>query len=88
MSANHEETNTVKSFSVHSDAVHEDTSVGKKVGQGVFGALNVVHGIGEAIRGLAIDIADFGNGSGKSISEEGKAEVKEGVKQMESSVHR
>lgn len=45
-------------------------------------------GIGESIRGLAIDIADFGKGSGKEISEDGKAEVKQGVRKLEDSVHR
>ena len=45
-------------------------------------------GIGESIRGLAIDLADFGKGSGKTIAADGRAETKEGVKQMESSLHR
>jgi hypothetical protein len=45
-------------------------------------------GIGEAIRGLAIDIADFGKGSGKEIEDDGKAEVKQGVRKVEESLHR
>ncbi len=45
-------------------------------------------GIGESIRGLAIDLADFGKGSGKTIAADGRAETEEGVKQMESSLHR
>jgi hypothetical protein len=45
-------------------------------------------GIGETIRGIAIDIADFGKGSGKTIAADGKAETKEGVTQMEGSLHR
>jgi hypothetical protein len=44
-------------------------------------------GIGESVRGLAIDIADFGKGSGKSIAADGKAEAREGVKQVEDSLH-
>lgn len=88
MSSHHEDIHTVKSFTEHTDVVHEESSVGKKVGEGVHGALNIVHGIGESIRGLAIDIADFGKGSGKEISEDGKAEVKQGVRKLEDSVHR
>ena len=45
-------------------------------------------GIGETIRGFAIDIADFGKGSGKTIAADGKAETKEGVRQMEGSLRR
>ena len=45
-------------------------------------------GIGETIRGFAIDIADFGKGSGKTIAADGKAETQEGVRQMEGSLHR
>lgn len=87
MSSHHQDTHTVKSFTEHTDVVHEESSIGKKVGEGVYGALNIVHGIGESIRGLAIDIADFGKGSGKGISEDGKAEVKQGVRKLEDSVH-
>ncbi|KAI9438668.1 hypothetical protein H4582DRAFT_2076302 [Lactarius indigo] len=84
----HESTHTVKSFTEHTEEVREESSVGKKVGEGVHGALNIVHGIGESIRGLAIDLADFGKGSGKDIAEDGKAEVKQGVRKLEESVHR
>jgi len=45
-------------------------------------------GIGETIRGLAIDLADLGKGSGKTIAADGKAETKEGVRQFEGSAHR
>jgi hypothetical protein len=45
-------------------------------------------GFGETIRGLVIDLADLGKGSGKTISEDGKAETKEGAKQVESSLRR
>ena len=45
-------------------------------------------GIGESVRGLAIDIADLGHGSGKSIVADGKAETKEGVKLVDDSLHR
>ena len=45
-------------------------------------------GIGETIRGLAIDIVDFGKGSGKTIAADGKEETKEGVRQIEGSLHR
>jgi hypothetical protein len=45
-------------------------------------------GIGESVRGLAIDIVDLGHGSGKTIAEDGKAERKEGVKLVEDSLHR
>jgi len=45
-------------------------------------------GIGESVRGLAIDIADLGHGSGKTIATDGKAEAKEGVKLVEDSLHR
>jgi len=42
-------------------------------------------GIGESVRGLAIDIADLGHEleSGKTIAADGKAEEKEGVKLVE-----
>ncbi|KAI0262513.1 hypothetical protein BC834DRAFT_971889 [Gloeopeniophorella convolvens] len=88
MSSNQDETNTVKSFTVHSEPVQTESSIGDKVGQGVYGALNVIHGIGDSIRGLAIDIADFGHGSGKTIESDGRAQLKEGVRQLEGSVHR
>jgi hypothetical protein len=39
-------------------------------------------GIGEIIRGGIIDIADLGNGSGKTIAEDGKAEVREGTREL------
>ncbi len=45
-------------------------------------------GIGESVRGLAIDIADLGHGSGKTIAADGKAEAKEGIKLVEDSLHR
>ena len=45
-------------------------------------------GVGETIRGLAIDVVDLGKGSGKTIVEDVKAETKEGVKQVESSLRR
>lgn len=88
MSSHHEDTHTVKTFTEHTDVVHDESSLGTKVGEGVHGALNIVHGIGESIRGLAIDLADFGKGSGKGISEDGKAEVKQGVRKVEESLHR
>ncbi|KAH9165120.1 hypothetical protein EDB89DRAFT_2077225 [Lactarius sanguifluus] len=92
MSHHHEhgDTHTVKSFTdtEHTEEFREESSIGKKVGEGVYGALNIVHGIGESIRGLAIDIADLGKGSGKDIAEDGKAEVKQGVRKLEESVHR
>jgi len=88
MSSQDEDTHTVKSFTEHTDVIHHESSVGTKVGEGVHGAMNIVHGIGESIRGLAIDIADFGKGTGKGISEDGKAEVKQGVRKVEGSIHR
>lgn len=45
-------------------------------------------GIGETIRGLVIDVADFGKGSGKQIAEDGKVEAREGIRQMEGSIRR
>jgi len=45
-------------------------------------------GIGETIRGLAIDLADLGKGPGKTIAADGKAETKEGRRQIEDSLHR
>jgi hypothetical protein len=47
-------------------------------------------GIGETIRGLAIDLADFGKGSGngKRIADDGKAETQEGIRQVENSLRR
>jgi hypothetical protein len=44
-------------------------------------------GTGEVIRGLIIDIADLGGGkrSGNAIAEEGKDEVREGVRELETS---
>ena len=45
-------------------------------------------GIGETIRGHAIDLADLGKGPGKTISEDGKVETKEGVRQVENSLYR
>lgn len=86
----HEDTHTVKSVtgSEHAEEVREESSIGKKVGEGVHGALNIVHGIGESLRGLAIDIADLGKGSGKDITEDGRAEIKQGVRKLEESVHR
>ena len=45
-------------------------------------------GIGETIRGLAIDLADLGKGSGKTIAEDGKVETKEGIRQVENSLRR
>jgi hypothetical protein len=45
-------------------------------------------GIGETIRGFAIDVADLGKGSGKAIAADGKAETKEGVRQIEDGVYR
>lgn len=45
-------------------------------------------GIGEAIRGFAIDAADLGKGSGKTIAEDGREEAKDGVKQVEGSLRR
>ena len=47
--------------------------------------MRFVIGVGETIRGLAIDVADLGKGSGKTIAAEGKAETKEGVRQIEES---
>jgi hypothetical protein len=44
--------------------------------------------MGESIRGMAIDLADFGKGSGKSIAADGKEETKEGIKQVGSSLGR
>ena len=44
--------------------------------------------MGESVRGLAIDIADLGKGSGKAIAADGKEETREGVKQVEGSLHR
>ncbi|KAF8474445.1 hypothetical protein DFH94DRAFT_695511 [Russula ochroleuca] len=73
MSANHE-TDSAKT------AAQGDTSIGTKVGEGVSGAMKLIHGIGESVRGLAIDIADFGKGSGKAIAADGKAEAKEGLR--------
>jgi hypothetical protein len=35
MSSHHEDIHTVKSFTEHTDVVHEESSVGKKVGEGV-----------------------------------------------------
>jgi len=63
-------------------------SVGSRIGEGVSGAMKLIHGIGESVRGLAIDIVDLGHGSGKTIAEDGKAERKEGVKLVEDSLHR
>ncbi len=50
--------------------------------------MHLLLGIGETVRGLAIDIADLGRGSGKTIAADGKAEAKEGVKLVEDSLHR
>jgi hypothetical protein len=45
-------------------------------------------GIGESVRGAAIDIVDLGHGgSGKAIAADGKAEAKEGAKLVGDSVH-
>lgn len=44
-------------------------------------------GIGETVRGFAIDVADLGHGSGKTIAADGRAEAKEGVKLVGDSVH-
>ena len=35
MSSHHGDTHTVKSFTEHTDVVHEESSIGKKVGEGV-----------------------------------------------------
>lgn len=45
-------------------------------------------GIGDSLRGAAIDIADFGHGSGKTIAADGKAQAKEGAKLVGDSLHR
>ena len=47
-------------------------------------------GIGETIRGLIIDVADLGkgSGSGKQIAEDGKVEAREGIRQVEGSIRR
>ncbi|KAI0277927.1 hypothetical protein BGY98DRAFT_976754, partial [Russula aff. rugulosa BPL654] len=62
---------------------HSHDSIGARVGEGISGAMKLIHGIGESVRGLAIDIADLGHGSGKTIAADGKAEAKEGVKLVE-----
>ncbi|KAH9981640.1 hypothetical protein BJV74DRAFT_854462 [Russula compacta] len=91
MPSNHHEeetNNTAKSATVHTTVVQDDTSIGARIGQVVSGGAKVVHGIGEAIRGFAIDVADLGKGSGKTIAEDGRAEAREGVKEAESSLRR
>ncbi|KAH9962926.1 hypothetical protein BC827DRAFT_1266732 [Russula dissimulans] len=90
MPSNHEESNSAKNYTAHTEVVQQDTSIGGKVGQGVSGVMKVIHGIGESIRGQAIDIADLGKGStsGKTIAAEGKAETQEGLKEVGSSAHR
>lgn len=90
MSPHHEDTHTVASFTgtEHTEKVHEEPSIGKKLGDGVHAAYNIVHGIGESLRGMAIDVADFGKGSGKEIAEDGKAEAKQGVRTLEGSLRR
>ena len=35
MSSHHEDTHSVKTFTEHTDVVHEESSIGTKVGEGV-----------------------------------------------------
>jgi len=89
MSSDNEGTDTAKSYTaVPTNDVQQGDSIGTKIGQGFSGAMKVIHGMGESIRGMAMDMADFGKGSGKSIAADGKAETQEGVKQVESSLGR
>jgi len=82
------ETHSPKPAKQEGTSSHSHDSIGARLGEGVSGAMKLIHGIGESVRGLAIDIADLGHGSGKTIATDGKAEAKEGVKLVEDSLHR
>ncbi|KAH9973815.1 hypothetical protein BGW80DRAFT_1306558 [Lactifluus volemus] len=55
-----------------------------KIKRGLAGLMNVIHGTGDVIRGIITKIADIGSGNrrGGQIVEDGKQEVREGVREI------